>query len=89
MLDTDDLNSWKEAAANIMEELKALGVSKAQEKHCNMMDMVNMIQYGIFRSGYNGWAIDCANEWIWNRNIDYDTKCAAKKDKKARVLNIG
>ena len=105
----EELNSWKDAAADIMEELKALGVSKAQEKICNMMnsyfsfeykkktfrnlfevvdmlsddtfysnnkdlfrDMIHMFQYGIFRSGYNGWAIDCAHEWMRRRNIVYD-----------------
>ena len=104
----DDLKAWKSAAADIMEELKALGVSKAQDKVVSMVnsyftfhykrttfssiydvvdmmsdpdfyeknvelvrDMLHMFQYGIFRSGYNAWAHDSADEWMRNRNIQY------------------
>ena len=104
----EDLSNWRDAAADIIEELKALGVSKAQKKICNMVnsyytfdykntsfntlydvvdmlsdpafysenmdlvrDMLHMFQYGIFRTGYNGWAHECANEWMHERNIQY------------------
>ena len=107
--DENDLRNWRDSAADIIEELKALGVSKAQTKVCNMVnsyftfdyhktttfsslydvvdmlsdpdfykenmtlvrDMLHMFQYGIFRSGYNGWAYECANEWMRDRNIEY------------------
>ena len=117
----DDLAKWRDAAADIMEELKAIGVSKAQEKICNMMnsyftfeykqkhfnnmfqvidmlsdatfyaenialfrDMVHMFQYGIFRTGYNGWAVDCANDWMRKRNIVYNNFSLGKQVRKGK-----
>ena len=104
----EDFDKWKEAAKDIVEELKSLGVSKAQDKICAMMksfftyefgnreflsmydvvdflsdrsfyndnkdmfrNMVHMFQYGIFRVGFNAWAVDAANEWMDERNISY------------------
>ena len=113
----EDLLNWKHAAADIMEELKALGVSNAQRKVCNMVnsyykfdykkkntfntiydvvdmitdpefnkanmalirDMLHMFQYGIFRSGYNGWAHECASAWMKKRNIEYAHLTTGKK----------
>ena len=113
----EDLRSWRDAAADIMEELKALGVSNAQRKVCNMVnsyykfdykkrktfstvydvvdmitdpdfnkknmnlirDMLHMFQYGIFRSGYNGWAHECATRWMRKRNIEYANLTTGKK----------
>ena len=112
----EDLSNWRDAAADIIEELKALGVSKAQKKICNMVnsyytfkykkttfstlydvvdmlsdpafypenmplvrDMLHMFQYGIFRTGYNGWAHECANEWMRERNIQHTHLNTGKK----------
>ena len=41
----NDLKDWKHAAADIMEELKALGVSKAQRKVCNMVNSYFKFNY--------------------------------------------
>ena len=35
------------------------------------LDMLHMFQYGIFRCAYNAWAIDAANAWLHQRNLDY------------------
>ena len=117
----DDLKAWKSAAADIMEELKALGVSKAQDKVVSMVnsyftfhykgmtfssiydvvdmlsdpdfyeknvelvrDMLHMFQYGIFRSGYNAWAHDSADEWMRNRNIQYIDVSTGKQGRKGK-----
>ena len=117
--DENDLRNWRDSAADIIEELKALGVSKAQNKVCNMVnsyykfeyekkkdfsnifdvvdmlsdpdfnkknielvrDMLHMFQYGIFRSGYNGWAHECAYEWMHERNIQYSHLNTGKKSR--------
>ena len=42
-------------------------------------DMLHMFQYGIFRTGYNGWAHECANEWMRERNIQYTHLNTGKK----------
>ena len=117
----EDLNNWKQSAADIMEDLKAVGVSKAQEKICSMLqsyfvfehknqsfcsmydvvnllsdrefyeknlklyrDMVHMFQYGIFRVGYNGWAIECAKQWMNKRNIKYFDDQSAERGRKGK-----
>lgn len=108
---SEEAQKWKEAAKDISEELKTIGVSKAHEKICDMMnsffifdrqkckfcslydvieflgrpsfyknnmdqvrDMVHMFQYGIFRVGYNAWALKAANDWMENRNLTYNEK---------------
>ena len=43
------------------------------KKHDLYMNLLHMIQYGIFRCAFNAWAVDAANEWMSNRNIAY--KC--------------
>ena len=117
----DDLKKWKQAAGDIIEELKILGVSKAQEKICDMLqsyfvfdrknrsfcsmydvvdllgdpdfydenttlvrDMLHMFQYGIFRVGYNGWALECAREWMKKRNITYPSLRASERGRKGK-----
>lgn len=117
----DDLKAWKGAAADIMEELKALGVSKAQDKVVSMVhsyftfdykrttfssvydvvdmisdpdfyknnmdlvrDMLHMFQYGIFRSGYNNWAHECADEWMKQKNVEYIDLSTGKQGRKGK-----
>ena len=107
----EDTQKWREAATDISEELKAMGVSKAHDKICDMMNsyftfdrqnttfcslydvldflgkpsfyknnmeqvrnMIHMFQYGIFRVGYNSWALQAANDWMKSRNIAYSDK---------------
>lgn len=104
----EDFQKWKDAAMDMSEELKSLGVSKAHDKICSMMksffpynfgnrefcnmydvvdflsdasffeehkalfrDMVHMFQYGIFRVGFNAWAMNAAKEWMDERKITY------------------
>ena len=108
---TEEAQKWKEAAKDISEELKTIGVSKAHEKICDMMNsfftfdrknhtfcslydvidflgkpsfyknnmdqvrnMIHMFQYGIFRVGYNAWALDAAKDWMEDRKITYNDK---------------
>lgn len=107
----DDAQKWIHTAKDIMEQLKGIGVSKSQEKICDMMksyftfdrgndqfcsfydvigflskpdfyeknielyrNMVHMFQYGIFRVGYNSWAIEAAQKWMEERNITFEDK---------------
>ena len=43
--DENDLRNWRDSAADIIEELKALGVSKAQNKVCNMVNSYFTFDY--------------------------------------------
>lgn len=117
----EDLGKWKRAAADIIEELKALGVRKAHAQIIHMMkhyfnfehgkknftsiydvadvlsskelwnkhtalyrDIFYMFQYGIFRVGYNGWALECANEWMSTHNLCYETEGIGRLGRKGK-----
>ena len=118
---SEDLGKWKLAAADIMEELKSLGVRKAHAKIVDMMknyykfehgrknftsvydvadvlsnrdlyeknkalyrDMFYMFQYGIFRVGFNGWALDAATEWMEHKNICYESNSIGRTGRKGK-----
>ena len=113
-----DYKKWIMAGKNIIEDLKGLGVSKANEKNCDMMNtffvfdkknrsfcslndvvdfistpkfyeentilcrnMIHMFQYGIFRVGFNEWALQAAEDWMNMRNITYENEGKRPKGK--------
>ena len=42
------------------------------KKHDLYMNLLHMMQYGIFRCAFNAWAVDAAADWMKNRNITYE-----------------
>ena len=44
------------------------------------LDMLYMFQYGIFRCGYNAWALDEARRWMEEKNVSYEITKRKKGD---------
>ena len=51
--------------------------------------LIHMISYGIFRQGYNHWAIKVSKEWLFTHKIRIDEKAldvtTSKKTRQKRV----
>ena len=54
------------------------------ENRTLVRDMLHMFQYGIFRDGCDGWALECAREWMKKRNIKYDSLCTCERGRKGK-----
>ena len=58
---------------NMYDVVQVMGSKKLYaKKHDLYMNLLHMIQYGIFRCAFNAWAVDAATEWMSNRNIEYE-----------------
>ena len=58
-----------------------------QDNYNTFLDILYMMQYGIFRCQYNGWAQDASNEWMQrSKNIAYldPDKIGNKKKKRGK-----
>ena len=79
--DADDLQKWINIATNLQLELRAIGSQKAHAKAVEVFKdygvylsfsehgLIHMVSYGIFRKGYNIWAMNAAKEWLHQKNL--------------------
>ena len=50
------------------------------EDYNQSLDMLHMFQYGIFRCGFNAWALEEARNWMDEKNLCYEVKMRRKGD---------
>ena len=72
-----ELNQYFEkdfSIKNMYDVSKVMSSRKLYAKKYDFyMNLLHMIQYGIFRCAFNAWAVDAASEWMANRNVEYET----------------
>ena len=55
-----------------------------QTRQLSKQALIHMVSYGIFRKGYNIWAINAANEWLNKRRIRYIESTSTHEKKRRR-----